>query len=82
MPEEPGDRQYLSIDSAGSLYLGATPISYEGLPATLGSLRAKTPGLKLFLRADVATAHRYVNRVMAACAQAGIYDLIFGSNKD
>ena len=82
IPEEPGERQYISIDAAGDLYLGATPISYESLTTILANMRAEIPSMKVFLRADAATSHRHVNRVMGACAQAGIFDLIFASNKD
>jgi biopolymer transport protein ExbD len=38
--------------------------------------------MKIYLRADADTPHRYVNRVMEACAEAGVFDLIFASNKD
>jgi biopolymer transport protein ExbD len=82
VPEEPGERQYISVDVEGNVFLGATPSTYEALPAYLANERTKLPGLKVFLRADANTPHRYVNRVMGACAQAGIFDLIFGSNKD
>ena len=79
--EEPGDRQYISVDSQGQAYFGATPISYEALSNSLAAQRAVYPALKVFLRADANTPHRHVNRVMEACAQAGIFDLIFASNK-
>ncbi|KRP36499.1 MAG: hypothetical protein ABS34_07150 [Opitutaceae bacterium BACL24 MAG-120322-bin51] len=82
IPEEPGERQYISVDISGQAFLGSTPISYEALPQALAAGRAAQPTLKVFLRADAKTAHRYVNRVMEACAEAGIYDLIFASNKN
>lgn len=82
IPEDPGDRQYISIDAAGDVYLGATPVPYEDLPSYLAKMRTEIPGMKVFLRADAATAHRHVNRVMSACAQAGIFNLIFASAKD
>lgn len=82
IPEEPGERQYISVDAEGQIYLGATPISEEALTAQLASLRVQLPRLKVFLRADANTQHRHVNRVMEATAQAGIYDLIFASSKD
>jgi biopolymer transport protein ExbD len=82
IPEEPGERQYISIDAAGAVYLGATPVAYEDLPAYLAQMRAELPGIKVFLRADSTTQHRHVNRVMGACAQAGIFNLIFASAKD
>lgn len=82
IPEEPGERQYISIDAAGDVFLGATPVSYEDLPKYLANARTELPSIQVFLRADAATAHRHVNRVMSACAEAGIFNLIFASAKD
>ena len=82
IPEEPGDRQYISIDREGQLYFGASAITEEALTAQLVALKAELPGLKVFLRADSNTAHRHVNTVMKATAKAGIFDLIFASAKD
>ncbi|MGZ0654135.1 ExbD/TolR family protein [Coraliomargarita sp. W4R72] len=82
IPEEPGERQYVSIDVDGQLYLGATPITEEALTAKLIELKEELPQIKVFLRADSHTAHRYVNDVMEATAKAGIFDLIFASAKD
>ncbi len=82
IPEEPGERQYISIDAAGDVYLGATPTTYEALPGYLAKKRADIPSIKVFLRADSVTQHRHVNRVMSACAEAGIFNLIFASSKD
>ena len=48
----------------------------------LSTMRAQYPNLKVFLRADAQTPHRYVNQTMEACAEAGIFDLIFASNKN
>ncbi len=82
IPEEPGERQYISVDVEGQLFLGATPITPEALTAHLAALKAELPQIQVFLRADANTAHRHVNRVMEATAQAGIFDLIFASAKD
>lgn len=82
IPEEPGERQYISIDAEGQIYYGATEISAEALTAQLIAMKAELPQLKVFLRADSNTAHRHVNRVMEATAEAGIFDLIFASAKD
>jgi biopolymer transport protein ExbD len=82
IPEDPGERQYISINNDGDAFLGATPISYEALTDYLINLKLEIPTLKVFLRADSQTSHRHVNRVMTACAQAGIFDLIFASSKD
>ena len=82
IPEEPGDRQYISIDREGQLYFGASAITEEALTAQLVALKAELPRLKVFLRPDSNTAHRHVNTVMKATAKAGIFDLIFASAKD
>ena len=82
IPEDPGERQYVSVDLAGQAYYGAYPISYEALPAALVATRTAQPTMKIYLRADADTPHRHVNRVMEACAEAGVFDLIFASNKD
>lgn len=82
IPEDPGDRQYISIDVNGQIYFGATEISEEALTNQLARLREQMPGIRVFLRADSNTPHRYVNRVMEATAKAGIFDLIFASAKD
>lgn len=82
IPEDPGERQYISVNNDGEVFWGATPTSYEALPGLLRQVKEDYPTLKVFLRADSHTTHRHVNRVMDACAQAGIFDLIFASSKD
>lgn len=82
IPEEPGDRQYISVDFEGQIYYGAFPVEQEELVVRLTALRQSLPQIKVFLRADSKTPHRYVNTVMEATAQAGIFDLIFASAKD
>lgn len=82
VPEDPGERQFISIDQAGKVFIGATESSYAALPNALSTMRAQYPSLKVFLRADAQTPHRYVNQTMEVCAEAGIFDLIFASNKN
>jgi biopolymer transport protein ExbD len=82
IPEDPGDRQYISVTTSGDLYLGATPVDFDSLAGVLSSLKQKSPNLKLYLRADGTAQHRYINKVMDSCAKAGIYDLIFASSQD
>ena len=82
IPEDPGDRQYISIDNEGQAHWGAKPISYEALPLELEKARQRNPRIKVYLRADALASHRHVNRVMTACAKAQIFDVIFANNKD
>ena len=82
IPEDPGERQYISIDEKGQSYWGARPITYEAIPLELEKARQRNPRLKVYLRADAKSAHRHVNKVMSACAQAQVFDIIFANNKD
>lgn len=82
IPTEAENRQYISIESGGNFYLGSEPIPPEQLTAQLAALKTKQPNLKLYLRADATTRHRYISQAMQACAQAGITDLIFATNQD
>ena len=82
IPEDSGERQYISVDPNGAVYFGSNPTTYGSLPNQLRSMRETMPQVKLYLRADATTHHRHVNEVMSACAQAGIYDLIFASSQD
>lgn len=82
IPTEPGDRQYISVDTEGNVYFGALETTYEALSGQLVQMKQAMPNVQLYLRADSVTQHRHVNDVMAACAKAGIFDLIFASNKD
>ena len=82
IPENPGERQYISIDEEGQSYWGSKPISYEALSIELEKARQRNPRLKVYLRADAKVAHRYVNKVMNTCAKAQIFDVIFANNKD
>ena len=81
IPEDPGERQYISVTYDGEVYLGAAPISLDALPSQLSRMRAEIPGLKLYLRSDGVTAHRHVNAIMEACAKAGIFDIIFATEQ-
>ncbi|TVP77906.1 MAG: biopolymer transporter ExbD [Puniceicoccaceae bacterium] len=82
VPEDPGERQYISIDANGTIYFGAAEISEEALTQRLLTVKEELPQLRVFLRADSNTPHRHVNRVMEATANAGIFDLIFASSRD
>jgi len=82
VPEEPGERQYISVNLEGEIFFGANPTTEAELVARLSEMKQDIPTLKVFLRADSETPHRYVNKVMNATAQAGIFDLIFASSQD
>ena len=39
----------------------------------------ENPGMKLYLRADKGVPFVYVKKVLRACAESGISDIVFGS---
>ena len=82
IPEDSGERQYISVDPNGVVFFGSNPTTYDSLPNQLRTMRERMPQVKLYLRADATTQHRHINDVMSACAQAGIYDLIFASSQE
>ena len=80
--EDPGERQYISVTEDGEYYLGAYRADLDTIIAQLRARRQEQPTMKVFLRADAETPHIYVNRLMSACAEAAIFDLIFASEQD
>lgn len=50
-----------------------------GLEKTIIEQVKQTPGLKLYLRVDKDTQFALVRRAIAACARAGVFDVIFAS---
>jgi biopolymer transport protein ExbD len=81
VPEEQRDRQFISIQADGTLFFGAMPIDYDELAERLVRSLDANPSMRVYLRADATAPHRYINDVMAACAEAGIFDLIFATNQ-
>jgi biopolymer transport protein exbD/tolR len=82
VPDDVGDRQFLSIAENGTYFLGAFK---SDLPAIKDALLARNQreGFKgAYIRADANTPHKYVNDLMKTCAEAGVYNILFGTLKD
>lgn len=78
VPEDSRDRQFISIDADGNMYLGAKLSDLESIQARVGE-RNGQPGFKgVYLRADANTPYRLISRVMKACAEVGVSNIIFG----
>ncbi len=86
VPEEVGERQFLSIqrknDGTTLYYLGAFEASLEDITNALKARNSKEGFKGAYIRADARTHHRYVNDLMKACAEAGVYNILFGTLKD
>jgi len=81
VPEEKRNRQFVSVQEDGTLYFGAFEVTQTQLTQKLRAAKQANPELKVYLRAAAKVPHRHVNKVMEACGEAGIRDLIFGTKQ-
>ena len=82
VPEEVGDRQFISISKEGVYYLGAFKSDLENIKNALIK-RSTVKGFKgAYIRADANTPHKYVSELMKTCADAGVYNILFGTLKE
>jgi len=79
IPEEYGLRTTLTVAAEGEFYSGRTLVSKAELGELLAEVQAENPRVKLYIRGDGRAEHRFINTVMQACAQAGIYDVSFAA---
>lgn len=81
VPEDSRDRQYISIDKDGNFYLGAKESTGDEIEQAI-AVRATDPNFKgVYLRADSQTPYRYTSEIMKRCAKVGVYNIIFGVEK-
>ena len=81
VPRERPDRFVVNIDRDGRCFGGTQEMSLDDLRAAVDELRKVDPQIKVYLRADQKTPHKYVRQVMASMAAAGVSDFIFGAFK-
>jgi biopolymer transport protein ExbD len=79
IPEDYGERTTITIQRDGSLYSGVFDVTLEELRTVLIDAQKQDPTVKVYLRADSAAEHQYVNDVMKACAAAGLSNVIFAA---
>ncbi|MGE9295225.1 MAG: ExbD/TolR family protein [Puniceicoccales bacterium] len=82
VPEETGRRMEVSIQADGRTYVRLMEVDMQELGTHLRTGQDEIPGFKVFIRADEHTPHRYVNDVMQACAENGVFDVIFATFQD
>jgi biopolymer transport protein ExbD len=81
VPRERPDRFVINIDRDGLYYGGKDEMTLSELQDAVSALRETDAELKVYLRADRETPHKYVRSVMRTMAQAGVDDFIFGAFK-
>ena len=79
VPKERPDRFVVNITKEGDIYGGNVPVNIDELKTMVKSHKEANPAIKVYLRADQDTEHKYVRRVMGAMGEAGVDDFIFGA---
>ncbi|WP_269524492.1 ExbD/TolR family protein [Coraliomargarita parva] len=79
IPEEFGERTTITVMRDGSIYSGVYAVTLDELTEVLAREFESDPSVRVFLRADSATEHQYVNDVMQACASVGLSNIVFAA---
>ncbi|MFO7534328.1 MAG: biopolymer transporter ExbD [Kiritimatiellia bacterium] len=78
VPKDRPDRWIVNITKDGAVFSGDQPMEVDALRNAIAAARKTDPNLKVYLRADADARHKSVRKVMAAMAEAGVDDFIFG----
>jgi len=79
VPEETKGRMQVSLQESGELFIGLAPVTLEELGRRVRQDNDTIPGFRIYLRADANVAHQHVQAVMRACADNGVFDIIFAT---
>ena len=82
VPEEVGDMQFISVSENGTYFLGAFKSDLEHIKEALKARNAKEGFKGAYIRADARTPHKHVSELMKTCADAGVYNILFGTLND
>ena len=82
VPEDVGDRQFISIAENGTYFLGAFKSDLDQIEIALKNRNSKEGFKGAYIRADAHTPHKYVNDLLKRCADAGVYNILFGTLKE
>ena len=79
VPEELRDRGTVNILPDGRFMISGEYVSEQRMLDLMKRQRDANPAIKLYLRANHAVPFAKVKKVLRACAEAGINDIIFGT---
>jgi biopolymer transport protein ExbD len=79
VPGELRDRGTVNILPDGRFMISGEYVSEQRMLDLMKRQREANPGIKLYLRANRAVPFARVKKVLRACAEAGINDVIFGT---
>ena len=81
VPENMGDRVVINVDDRGNILNGDQPATLLQLKSYLKQRFINYPPLKLYIRADERTEAKLIKQVIAAGAEAGAIEVVFGVTK-
>jgi biopolymer transport protein ExbD len=82
VPTDRPDRLAVNIKKDGSLFCAEKPANnLDALKTMVKEYKEVVPSIKVYVRADKETPHKYVRQVMNAMGELGIDDFIFGAFK-
>lgn len=79
VPKDRPDRFIVNITQDGIIYSGNNEVTLDQLKTIVKRAKDARSDMKLYLRADQETPHRYVKKVMSIMGEAGVDDFIFGA---
>ncbi len=85
VPENAGGRQLItirSLDRTGEqvdILMNLKRLEVEEITPLLRKVLLENPDAEIYLRADRYAKHKHVKSVMAACAEGGVVNVIFGT---
>lgn len=79
VPSDLSNRDIISIDAAGSYFIGQKPADKKELTAYLKERFKNYPPLRLYVRADKTTPGRQIKELMKIASEAGAITVIFGT---
>lgn len=81
VPDDSRDRQFVSIDKDGNFFLGAKPSDADEIEQAIAARAQRADFKGVYLRADSKTPYRYTSEIMKRCAKVGVFNVIFGVEK-
>lgn len=79
VPSDLTNRDIISLDNDGNLFIGDRATDKAGLKAHLKQRFKDYPPLRLYVRADQKTPGKKIKEIMRMAAEAGAVNVIFGS---
>ena len=79
VPDDMRDRGTVNILPDNTFMVSGVIVTEQEMRDILKKKLKENPGNKLYLRADKGVSFVYVKKVLRACAESGISDIVFGS---